>query len=149
GGVHINSGILNYAFYLFSTKVGGYTWESGGRIWYVTLTENLKPNAGFQDFAQATVNTAVRLNSGVENILIEAWSEVGIVTHVDPSTLAINARPIKVPRYWLERPAVPPATQRNVSQRKENDIMSTTQEQFDQFVAARTHAAITRSLKPL
>jgi hypothetical protein len=149
GGVHINSGIPNYAFYLAATKIGGKTWELLGRIWYVTLTERLNPDAGFQDFAQATVNTAQQLGSGVQHVIVWAWSEVGIATHVSSTTLEINARPIKVPRHWLERPAAPPATQRNVSQRKENDIMSTTQEHFDHFVAARTHAAINRSIKAL
>ena len=41
GGVHINSGIPNRAFYLAATALGGYAWEKAGRVWYVTLTERL------------------------------------------------------------------------------------------------------------
>jgi hypothetical protein len=149
GGVHINSGILNYAFYLAATEVGGMTWNVVGRLWYVTLTEYLQPNAGFRDFAQATVNAAEQLGRGVQDVIVRAWLSVGIATHLNAVTIAIEARPIKVPRHWLERPAAPPATQRNVSQRKENQTMSTTQEHFDQFVAARSHAAINRSIKAL
>jgi len=33
GGVHINSGIPNHAFYLASTQIGGYAWEKVGRTW--------------------------------------------------------------------------------------------------------------------
>jgi hypothetical protein len=33
GGVHINSGIPNYAFYLIATELGGYSWERAGKIY--------------------------------------------------------------------------------------------------------------------
>ena len=38
GGVHINSGIPNYAFYLAAAAIGGNSWDKTGRIWYETLT---------------------------------------------------------------------------------------------------------------
>ena len=38
GGVHINSGIPNHAFYLVATALGGSAWERAGLIWYRTLT---------------------------------------------------------------------------------------------------------------
>jgi Zn-dependent metalloprotease len=31
GGVHINSGIPNRAFYLVATAIGGHAWEKAGR----------------------------------------------------------------------------------------------------------------------
>jgi Zn-dependent metalloprotease len=34
GGVHINSGIPNKAFYLAATSIGGYSWDVAGKIWY-------------------------------------------------------------------------------------------------------------------
>ena len=37
GGVHINSGIPNHAFYLAATALGGHAWERAGRIWYDAL----------------------------------------------------------------------------------------------------------------
>ena len=37
GGVHINSGIPNKAFYLTATGIGGYAWEAPGHIWYESL----------------------------------------------------------------------------------------------------------------
>ena len=38
GGVHINSGIPNHAFYLAATAIGGNAWEGAGQIWYDVLT---------------------------------------------------------------------------------------------------------------
>jgi Zn-dependent metalloprotease len=43
GGVHINSGIVNHAFYVTAIEIGGNAWEKAGQIWYKTLTDNL-PN---------------------------------------------------------------------------------------------------------
>ncbi len=36
GGVHINSGIPNRAFYLAATALGGRSWKKAGRIWNAT-----------------------------------------------------------------------------------------------------------------
>jgi Zn-dependent metalloprotease len=83
GGVHINSGIPNHAFYLVATQIGGYAWEKAGRIWYETLRDSqLRPNAGFKRFARLTLTSAQRLYgaSGLEQqAVLEAWSQVGIV----------------------------------------------------------------------
>src|SRR5450756_2049482 len=38
GGVHINSGITNFAFYVAAYNMGGYAWDKTGRIWYAVLT---------------------------------------------------------------------------------------------------------------
>jgi Zn-dependent metalloprotease len=59
GGVHINSGIPNYAFYVTATILGGKAWEKAGRIWYDALRdEKIKPTSGFKAFARATVRQA-------------------------------------------------------------------------------------------
>ncbi|KAF2755527.1 zincin [Pseudovirgaria hyperparasitica] len=75
GGVHINSGIPNKAFYLAATKIGGNSWDGAGPIWYETLTGGkLKSNATFQQFADLTV-----LNAGPHaSQVVAAWKEVGI-----------------------------------------------------------------------
>ena len=49
GGVHINSGIPNHAFYLAAEEIGGYAWEKAGKIWYVTLRDRLRENSNFQE----------------------------------------------------------------------------------------------------
>jgi len=38
GGVHINSGIPNRAFYLSATELGGYPWEKDDSVCYRYLT---------------------------------------------------------------------------------------------------------------
>ena len=37
GGVHINSGIPNHAFYLVAKQLGGNAWEDAGTIWYQAM----------------------------------------------------------------------------------------------------------------
>ncbi len=59
GGVHINSGIPNYAFYVTATTLGGKAWDGAGRIWYDSLRdEKIKPTSGFKAFARATLRQA-------------------------------------------------------------------------------------------
>jgi Zn-dependent metalloprotease len=82
GGVHINSGIPNRAFYLAATALGGNAWEKAGRIWYETLRDSrLRPNTGFRRFARLTVATAQRLfgtASSESKAVVDAWNQVGI-----------------------------------------------------------------------
>ncbi len=81
GGVHINSGIPNHAFYLLATDLGGNAWERAGQIWYDTLTGGqLDKDAQFADFARLTVATArTKYGEGEElQALLKAWSQVGV-----------------------------------------------------------------------
>jgi Zn-dependent metalloprotease len=82
GGVHINSGIPNHAFYLLATDLGGNAWDSAGRIWYETLRDSrIRPNSTFQGFARRTVANAGLLfgdASNERNAVIKAWKQVGI-----------------------------------------------------------------------
>ncbi len=56
GGVHLNSGIPNRAFYLTATALGGNSWERAGQIWFDVLTGGeLTANADFAQFARLTV----------------------------------------------------------------------------------------------
>jgi Zn-dependent metalloprotease len=82
GGVHINSGIPNRAFYLVATKLGGYAWEKAGKIWYETLrNSSLRPGTGFKSFARLTATVAGRLygaNSVEQKAIQESWAEVDL-----------------------------------------------------------------------
>lgn len=82
GGVHINSGIPNRAFYLCATAIGGHAWEKAGKIWYDTLTGGaVKRDTDFAGFAAATKATADTLYgaSSVEaKAVAEAWKGVGV-----------------------------------------------------------------------
>lgn len=83
GGVHINSGIPNHAFYLVASTIGGYAWEKAGRIWYKTLTDPaLKASATFSDFAQLTIKQAEALygsNSPEQQAVQQAWETVKVL----------------------------------------------------------------------
>lgn len=80
GGVHINSGIPNKAFYLAAIAIGGNSWEVAGNIWYRTLLDSrLSSKAQFQDFANLTVENAGKLyDESVEEAVVRAWHDVGI-----------------------------------------------------------------------
>ncbi|MFB8368499.1 M4 family metallopeptidase [Pseudarthrobacter sp. NPDC055928] len=82
GGVHINSGIPNRAFYLVAEALGGNAWESPGRIWYETLTDGSLPaTATFSVFARATAASAVELfgtGSPEHDAVRQAWETVKV-----------------------------------------------------------------------
>jgi Zn-dependent metalloprotease len=81
GGVHINSGIPNRAFYLAAAAIGGNAWEKAGRVWYAALTEGLEPDSDFNAAAGATAEAAGQLfGSGAEHDAVEnAWRQVGVL----------------------------------------------------------------------
>ncbi|HYG94822.1 MAG TPA: protealysin inhibitor emfourin [Nocardioides sp.] len=89
GGVHINSGIPNRAFYLAASSIGGVTWEGPGRIWYAALTSGMGPETDFRGFADATVAAAGEHADAVR----EAWEQVGVLAAaaVDPAVPATAA----------------------------------------------------------
>lgn len=83
GGVHLNSGIPNHAFYLASVRLGGYAWERAGQIWYDTITEpNFPADCTFPVFAAATITAAEkRYGAGSEesSAVQAAWQEVNVM----------------------------------------------------------------------
>jgi Zn-dependent metalloprotease len=82
GGVHINSGIPNKAFYLAAMALGGHSWEKAGPIWYDTLVNKLRANSQFDDAAHATVDSAGALygkNGKEQKAVLDAWREVGVL----------------------------------------------------------------------
>ncbi|GHH86945.1 metalloprotease [Streptomyces sulfonofaciens] len=83
GGVHINSGIPNHAFYLLATELGGHAWEKAGQIWYDTLTGgDLPANADFAAFARLTTAAAASRYGGQDapeaQAVVKAWNRVGV-----------------------------------------------------------------------
>ena len=83
GGVHINSGIPNRAFYLAATAIGGYAWEKAGRIWYETLRDvRLTSEPSFEQFATLTIDVASKLygaGSTELTAVADAWAQVGVI----------------------------------------------------------------------
>lgn len=81
GGVHINSGIPNHAFYLCCMLMGGNSWEAPGQIWYRTMQQLNNPFASFADWAAGTVQAALALHgvgSREAMVVRRAWKLVGI-----------------------------------------------------------------------
>jgi Zn-dependent metalloprotease len=82
GGVHINSGIPNHAFYTAAMALGGRAWERAGWIWYAALRDpRVKPTARFLTFARATIRAARRMygDAGEEvRAVKDGWAKVGI-----------------------------------------------------------------------
>lgn len=80
GGVHINSGIPNRAFYLAAVALGGKSWEQAGRIWYEALRQS-QPKTDFAGFARLAYLYAVNTfgDNGAEAKAIRAaWDGVGV-----------------------------------------------------------------------
>jgi len=83
GGIHINSGIPNHAFYLAATAIGGRTWPVLGRVWFETLKNRLKADDGFQRFADLTTLVAGEFfgfGGAVQVCVAKGWEEVGLPT---------------------------------------------------------------------
>jgi Zn-dependent metalloprotease len=82
GGVHINSGIPNRAFYLVATTLGGNAWVKAGQIWYDTIRDkSLRSTATFAGFAGRTVANAKRrygATSTEQKAVADAWNKVGV-----------------------------------------------------------------------
>ncbi|MDL5353215.1 M4 family metallopeptidase [Microbacterium sp. zg-YB36] len=83
GGVHINSGIPNHAFYRTAMALGGNAWERAGLIWYRTLTAGtLSSTPDFVTFAQATLAAAqAEYGEGSEEVAAvrAGWTGVGVI----------------------------------------------------------------------
>jgi len=82
GGVHVNSGIPNHAFYVTASALGGFAWEKAGAIWYDTLRDpSLRSTSGFVAFARATLRQAQlrfgRTGPEVDAVLA-GWSAVKV-----------------------------------------------------------------------
>jgi Zn-dependent metalloprotease len=88
GGVHINSGIPNRAFYLAASYIGGYSWTALAPVWFETLKSAVTPHAKFIHFAKDTVAVAGKRfgnNSTVQRSIALAWNDVGLNVKLPPA----------------------------------------------------------------
>lgn len=109
GGVHINSGVGNFWFYLLSDQtlhtgtndlgnaysVQGIGINKAEKIVYKALMEGLTPSATYFDAFNATRQAALALygpGSNEHNQLVNAWYAVG----VGPSLLSVDKNELKV-----------------------------------------------------
>ena len=90
GGVHINSGIANKAFYLVAVggthhrggSVTGIGADAAARIWYRALTTYMTSSTNFHGARVATLNAAAALygsGSTNYNAVAQAWNLCGVL----------------------------------------------------------------------
>lgn len=99
GGVHINSGIPNKAFYEVAIELGGFAWEKAGKIWYKTLCEELEQSSDFQAAVNMTHKVAGDLfgnNSPEQKAVYNGWKAVGLLPAGDQRPGCLG----KVRRAW-------------------------------------------------
>src|SRR5262249_34099981 len=89
GGVHINSGISNFAFYLVAKggthhrggTMTGIGADAAAKIWYAALTRYMTSSTNFKGARTATLNAAAALfgaNSAQQRAVANAWTLVGV-----------------------------------------------------------------------
>ena len=81
GGGPITSGIPNRAFCLAAATLSptGYSWAKAGAIWQELLCNWLRPNSGFADGRDLTIQVAKDLYGAAEQKLVRnAWKTVGL-----------------------------------------------------------------------
>ncbi|MEO7176951.1 MAG: M4 family metallopeptidase [Saprospiraceae bacterium] len=85
GGVHINSGIPNWAFFKFVNKLSGADLAAkktkAGTVYYKALNQYLTKSSKFIDARNAIIQAATDLfgaNSAEVTAAKDAWAEVGI-----------------------------------------------------------------------
>ena len=100
GGVHLNSGIPNLAFYLLVTggrhprgktdvKVPGIGMERAGQIFYDALTHRFTANTTLAQARVATEQAATALYSGCTRTAVSAaWAAVGVGNAPPPDAVA-------------------------------------------------------------
>jgi Zn-dependent metalloprotease len=97
GGVHINSGIPNRAFYRLARSldddgIDPFAFMTAGKIWYNAFLRNggLRPFSTFQDAANVTFNVAGAIFPGGphQDHVRDAWADVGIAVAANSTILA-------------------------------------------------------------
>lgn len=114
GGVHINSGVQNYWFYLLSEggvgtndhnhsfNIVGIGIDKAVQIAYRNLIYYLTPEASYEDARNGSIMATIDLygkNSQEYKSVIEAWDAVGVYDSNQSTTITIKAH---VPKDWTK-----------------------------------------------
>jgi Zn-dependent metalloprotease len=109
GGVHVNCGITNYAYFLFAKAVGKETAE---RVFYRTLTTYLNASSQFADLRISSRLACGELygkGSPEDSALISAFDSVGILDNTQPFE-HIADLPVNPGKEFVLLTAAPPAS---------------------------------------
>ncbi|TAE33525.1 MAG: T9SS C-terminal target domain-containing protein [Cytophagales bacterium] len=94
GGVHVNSGIPNYAYYLFATAT---TKDKAERVYYRALTNYLTRTSKFLDLRLAVIKAATDLygaNSAEVSAARSAFDQVSILESTQPTPTPSTQVPV-------------------------------------------------------
>ena len=84
GGVHVNSGIPNHAFYLAAMALGEHSWKTAGHVWFQAITDgDISERCSFKRFAEKTIEVSRLHGSSVETTVRKAWHHVGVEPGVE------------------------------------------------------------------
>jgi len=89
GGVHINSGVQNFFFYLISDggsgrnedydyNITGIGWSNAQLVAYRALTEYMYPFTDYAEAREAWISAAADLDPAWAKLMAEAWTAVGV-----------------------------------------------------------------------
>ena len=79
GGVHINAGIPNFAFYTAAMEHGGFPWEGVGRPWFRAMVDpNLGADCTFAKFAATTIFYAKKDYPHLVPPIAKGWDAAGV-----------------------------------------------------------------------
>lgn len=92
GGVHLNSGIPNHAFYRVCEQLGGNSWDKAANVWFDTMAgPDIRPDCDFNTFASLTIAVAAKAyGNGVAQMVWQAWSDVGVQVAAPQTAAAIG-----------------------------------------------------------
>lgn len=103
GGVHVNSGIPNYAFFLFASNANVGK-DKAEQVYYRALTKYLTRTSKFVDARLAVVRAAADINGDTSPVVAAARAAFDAVGIADPSGTTNNNTP----------PPTPTPTQQNI-----------------------------------
>ena len=109
GGVHLNSGITNYAYYLFATSVGK---DKAERVFYRAITTYLSASSQFADLrigSRLACEDLYGKDSPEGKALTTAFDSVGIFDNTQPFDHVADL-PINPGKEYVLLTAAPPAS---------------------------------------
>lgn len=131
GGVHVNSGIPNYAFFLFASNANVGK-DKAEQVYYRALTKYLTRTSKFVDARLAVVRAAADINGDTSPVVAaarKAFDDVGIA---DPSGTTNNNTP----------PPTPTPTQQNIPVNNGGDFILVFEPSTGKLYNAKATASI-------
>ena len=130
GGVHVNSGIPNYAFYLFASNANVGK-DKAEQIYYRALSKYLTRTSKFIDARLAVIRAAADLYPTDNNVLNAARSAFDLVGITDPNGSSTTTTP----------PA-PTQTQQNIPANNGGDFILVFEPSSGKLYTAKANAAV-------